>query len=276
MPDTKYRLVEITNVSGISQWFDSDRDQAHALEVAAEASPATYRWRSDAINAYINNWNGTAICSFPHDPAGENDILFFGQASYPSSFGHEAGHYFDLLHTFTGELYRNANNSSCDKGCLCAQVLPGGVDDDAIHDTLGDNQCWITANEIAQAHYGVNYGSPGCDVAAVDRLYFNAMSYRASVRDRLTEDQLDRMSDTSNGIRFHVTNGRTRFVATTGDDTGGNGSSALRYRTLGKGLQVAELGDIVLLAAGNYNEPRSINQKVTLRATRGPVTIGRP
>ena len=33
-------------------------------------------------------------------------------------------------------------------------------------------------------------------------------------------------------------------------------------------------GDIVLLRAGNYNEPMTITKPLTLRASRGDVTIG--
>lgn len=269
----EYRLSEVTTVAGISQWFEQDRDQAHALEAAAEAAPATYKWRTDAMNVYINNWDGTAICSFPNSPSGQNDMVFFGQASFTTSFAHEAGHYFDLLHTFQNEDFRNANGSACDQTCMCAQVLPGNGD--LVADTIGDVSCWGTQNAIAQGNYGVNYNAPGCDNAAVDRVYFNVMSYRTNVRNLLTEDQLDRMTDTANGARLPITSGRTRFVATTGNDTG-SGSSTQRYRTLFRGLEVAQPGDIVLLTTGNYNEPRTINQHVTLRATRGPVSIGRP
>ena len=38
----------------------------------------------------------------------------------------------------------------------------------------------------------------------------------------------------------------------------------------------AQDGDIVLLRAGNYNEPMTITTYVTLRASRGKVSIGIP
>jgi hypothetical protein len=273
----EYRLDQVTTVAGISEWFDRDREQAHALEVAAEAAPTTYRWRFDAINVYINNWNGTAICSFPHDPSGENDIIFLGQASFTTSFGHEAGHYFDLRHTFDGEQNRNSDNTACDQGCSCAKLIGGNRD--LINDTIGDHECWNTQNAIAQGNYGVNYGAPGCDDAAVDRLYFNVMSYRTAVRDRLTEDQLDRMTDTSNDVRFNVTNGRTRFVDRNCGAISRNGSSECGpfsgpFAFVRDGVNSAQGGDIVLIRGGNYNEPMTINRSLTLRASRGTVTIG--
>jgi hypothetical protein len=270
----QYRLDEVITVAGISEWFGRDRDQAHALEVAAEAAPTTYRWRFDAINVYINNWNGTAICSFPHDPSGENDIIFLGQGSFVTSFAHEAGHYFDLHHTFDGEQNRNSDNTACDQSCSCVKLIGGNQD--FIDDTIGDHECWNTQNAIAQGNYGVDYGAPGSDDAAVDRLYSNIMSYRVAVREGFTDDQLDRMTDTSNSSRANVASGRTYFVAPFGDDINGNGSSTSRYRTLAKGISVAGGTDVVLLHGGTYDTAPTLNQPMTLSATRGPVTLRRP
>lgn len=264
----RYRLDQVVTVPGISEWFERDRDQAHALEVAAEADPATYKWRFDTINVYINNWSGTAICSFPHDPAGQNDIIFLGQGSFTTSFIHEAGHYFDLHHTFDGEVNRNADDTPCDKGCSCAKLIGG--DQDSINDTIRDHECWNTREAIVQGNV------PGTDNEAVDRVFFNMMSYRAGVRDRFTDDQLDRVTDASNGVRAKVATGRTYFVAPFGDDINGDGSSASRYRTLAKGLSVAEAADVVLLHGGTYGTAPTLNQPVTITATRGPVTLRRP
>lgn len=47
-------------------------------------------------------------------------------------------------------------------------------------------------------------------------------------------------------------------------------------KTFGGGLAQANPGDIVLLRAGNYNEPRRITQRVTLVGSRGTATIGKP
>lgn len=271
----RYTLIEITNAAGIAQWFDSDGTNRPALEAAAEASKSLYLYRDNAINVYINGWDGTAQCSFPNDSAGQNDIIFMGQGSFQTTFGHEAGHYFDLYHPFEGESYRNTDNSNCTTNdCTCA-IWVGG-NGDFIDDTIKDNQCWTTRNNIAQGNYGVNYGSPGSDDGAVDRVYSNLMSYRTDSRARLTDDQMDRATDNSNGVRFKVATGRTRFVAGYGNDATGDGSRANRYRTVAKGVAVANPGDIVLLTNGNYNEPQTITNAVTLRATRGVVSIGAP
>lgn len=271
----RYQLTEITNVAGISQWFTSDRTNSVALETAAEANKSLYLYRDNAINAYINGWDGTAVCSFPSDPEGGNDILFFGKASVETSFGHEGGHYFDLRHTFEGEKFLNADNSPCNANdCTCALWVAGNGDQ--IADTRNDHECWKTQDEIAGGNYGVNYGAPGSNDAVVDQIYFNLMSYRTTVRDRFTDDQMDRFTDTSNSLRFKVATGRTRFVANDGNDLTGDGSSKNRYNKLAKGLAEAIPGDIVLLTSGKYNEPQTINKPVTLRATRGPVSIGTP
>jgi hypothetical protein len=42
------------------------------------------------------------------------------------------------------------------------------------------------------------------------------------------------------------------------------------------GVRSAQGDDIVLVRAGNYNEPMTITNHVTLRASRGNVSIGIP
>ena len=101
------------------------------------------------------------------------------------------------------------------------------------------------------------------------------MSYHLP-QDRFTSDQLDVWTDNANGDRNAVATGHTRFVATSGNDTTGNGTSTARYRTLAKGVSVANSGDIVLLRAGSYSETSTITKALTLRATRGTAVIGLP
>jgi hypothetical protein len=110
------------------------------------------------------------------------------------------------------------------------------------------------------------------------------MSYHdPNNRNRLTPDQLDRMTDTSNGGRNNVATGYTRFVDHTCTTFPGfaNGSSSCSlfggpYHTVGDGINHANPGDIVMLRPGNYNEPMTISKPLTLRATRGNATIGAP
>ncbi len=108
------------------------------------------------------------------------------------------------------------------------------------------------------------------------------MSYHdPNNRNRLTPDQLDRMTDTSNGGRNNVATGFTRFVDHTSGCIFPNGSSGCSflggpYHSVGDGINAANPGDIVMVRPGNYNEPMTISKPLTLRATRGDATIGVP
>jgi nitrous oxidase accessory protein NosD len=61
-----------------------------------------------------------------------------------------------------------------------------------------------------------------------------------------------------------------------------NGSSICSvvgpYPTVAAGVTAAAANgsDIVLVRAGNYNEPQIITKPLTLRATRGSAVIGKP
>ena len=271
--------------SGPSRYYDVDfvndedgdllKDQ---FEANAIANPATNGWDASAVNIYIvrfggANWN---VCSFP----GHQIILVNGVRGYTNSSTvlHEIGHYFNLSHTFNGRQNLNSNGTSCTNGCSCAQLIGGG--NDAVPDTILDHDCWDSQNDIAVGNYGLAYASLNAgQTANVDNMWWNLMSYhgRQHVTDRFTPDQMDRWTDCANDDRGPVRNGRTRFVATTGNDLIGNGGSILRYKTLAKGTSVVNSSaDVVLLRGGNYNEPMTISKALTLRATRGSATIGKP
>lgn len=269
----QFQIWENTTVAGdASAFFNLSRDDKEDLEAAAEADPTEFKYRNNAINMYVNNADNSAVCSFPPD----DDIILYGQSSRSTSLWHESGHYFNLSHTHTGQDFLNGNGTDCTNKCSCAQVLGGSSDGCA--DTIADNECWDTQNLIAQGNYGMNYASlSAANQTRVDNIHFNIMSYH-DTRDRMTSDQLDRWTDAANGDRNADCTGRTRFVATTGNDATGDGSSGNRFKTLAMGVAVASGGgiDIVLLRAGNYNEPQTITKAVTLRATRGNAVIGLP
>ena len=272
--------------SGPSRYYDVDfvndpngdalKDQ---FEANAVANPATYGWDASAVNIYIvrfggANWN---VCSFP----GSQIILVNGVRGYTNSGTvlHEIGHYFNLSHTFNGRQNLNANGTTCTNGCSCALAIGGG--NDGVADTILDHDCWSDQNDIAQGNYGMNYaGLTASRQAAVDRIWFNLMSYhgRQHSTDLLTSDQLDRWTDSANTDRPAVRTGRTRFVDR--DNASGVylGTSGLPYRTLTTGLNAATAtgSDIVLIRPGNYDEPQTITKAVTLRATRGHAVIGLP
>lgn len=261
----QYQLTEIQDVSGWSGFFSiSARDQSNKEDLEAVAtSNATTRaqffYRSDAINIYINN-SSSGYCSFP----GGGTIIFAGSQAYDTLLIHEMGHYMSLAHTHAGEQFRDSDNSSCAAAnCSCAILIPGTSDGFA--DTLPDVDCWSRAQMVA--------ANPGATTTQIDNTFLNIMSYHLP-QDRFTADQFDAWTDGANSPRFSVVTGRTRFVATSGNDTTGTGSSGSRVRTLARGVTIASAGDIVLLRAGSYNETATITKAVTLRGTRGTVVIG--
>jgi hypothetical protein len=269
--------------SGPSQYYDKDfvndddgDEKKDEFEANAIASPVTYGWDSSAVNIYIvrfggANWN---VCSFP----GQQIILVNGVAGYsnPSTVLHEIGHYFNLIHTFSGRQNLNANGTTCTNGCSCSQFVGGG--NDACSDTILDHDCWDSQNDIALGNYGLGYSSlNGSQTLNVDNMWWNLMSYhgRQHSTTLFTPDQSDRWADSANNDRPAVRTGRTRFVSTTGDDTIGNGGSVLRYRTVAKAVSVVNSSsDVVLVRAGSYDETMTITKALTLRSTRGTAVIG--
>ncbi len=265
----RFQLTEITNLVNdpyVTNFFKADSTDQHTASVLgriAATNQFLFRWREDAINIYINAFNGAAVCSISGTGPGTNDIILAGQQVVPTTLFHEAGHYFTLFHT---------QGRSC-AGCTGpnACVVPG---DDEIADTLPAVACW-SQDQIATNYFGLHYAELSlAQQVQVDMTYLNVMSYRISGRTALTPDQLDRVTDVSNGSRIAIATGRTQFVATTGNDTSGTGASDFPYRTLARGVAQANSGEIVLLRGGSYNEPQIITKNVTLRASRGGVTVG--
>jgi len=241
----RLQLTEIVDLRGVSDWFNSDIDDKDDLEKEALANPLQYQWRNNAINVYINNDDDSGISSFP----GKGNITILGRNPRKTTLFHEVGHFFNLYHT-------HQTGDSC-----------GPEGDDCVADTIKDNKDWKKRQNIVD-------GNPGANAAQVDAVWFNIMSYH-STRNRLTSDQLDRLTDASNGTRSHVATGKTIFVDGNGVANGSPGSSTNPYRSVQEGVSIANNGDIILVRTGIYNERLTINKPVTLRASRGDVVIGR-
>jgi hypothetical protein len=272
----QFELIENTTVGGAATaYFNTPRGDKDDLESDAKDDPAAYKWRSNAINLYINNHSNSAICSFP-----DEEVLLFGQGARDTSLFHECGHYFNLIHTFAGD--------NCDDCSVCTDLVGGG--DDGCADTLIDHKCWNMSNQVAQANYGLNYddldtGRQGL----VDNTFFNIMSYHGT-RDRLTSDQMDRWTDTAYDLRRHVVSGRTWFVDVNADCMNPVGRSSCGpgsllpnqilglgpFPTVAEGITAAGGGDIVLIRGGIYDESLTttgLTGPVELRASRGNVII---
>lgn len=257
------QLTEIVDIAGESQWFNSTIDSTTraALEAAAEADPAGYAWRTNAINFYVLGSSGSGTCSFP---GGGNDAIIVGQGLRDTTFIHEIGHYMDLCHT---------------QGCPCGSCDPNDVGqchttpgNDSISDTVPDLSCW-DRDDISNWSFGSNYaGLTVGQQAQVDTVWFNVMSYH-NTRDRYSSNQLDVSTDTSNDVRFAVATGETWFVDINAGG-GENGSSTNPYDTVLEGANATSGGDIVLMRAGVYPEVLTISDPMCLRASRGSAVIG--
>jgi len=293
-------LCSTCSTTNPSYWFfpiiyDPNHGVDHMLEfeTAAKNNTVAYAWRTNAINVYINVGQGNGgVSSFPVGSA-SHDIVVFGGTVVDATFRpafpgglvhHELGHYFDLKHTF------NSQPACVDTAAVSCAACPGG--DDGISDTLLDRACgrgtgyalpgweWL---DIAHNNYGAAWLALPGQVAAVNRTYYNNMSYHNGgqpyghiVLYELSEGQLDHIADIGKTYRSAVCSGRTWFVQVGG---GGNGTSTTPYSTLAQGVTAANAGggDIVLLRPGSYSTTVPINKPLTLRATRsGPVTITNP
>ena len=259
-----FQLVEIIDVAGASQWFGVDARNGTnkaALEAAAKADTATYAFRTNAINVYINGDDDSGVCSLP----GGGRIILLGQGSYATIFMHEIGHFFNLCHT---------------QGCACgtcteapAACMSGAVDDD-LSDTLLDRQCW-TRDQVAQNNFGNIYSMiTAAQQVAVDFTWQNVMSYHTVDPQRLTFQQIDKAIHASNGARIDVASGASRFVFTQGDDALDGLTAANALRTILGGVVRAGPDDQLWITTGLYPENLFINEPIILRARAGPVTIG--
>ncbi len=260
----QYRLTEIVELAGVSQWYDADSESGsvlHRLDDAARNNIATYAFRNDAINVYVNNSAEGGICSYP---SSSSIIILIGRvAGKTRVLAHEAGHFFDLCHTF---------------GCSCNPC--DNPESDGILDTLRHTSS-ESEDDIAQRAYGTTYDNlTAAKQESVADTYLNVMSYYSDPI-RITSDQLDKQTDTSNGARLNVASGRTRFVDYRNNGQFPNGGSAKTsplplpngtggpYPTIAQGAFFAGENVIVLIRSGTYQEGLMLDRPMTLRATRG-------
>jgi hypothetical protein len=264
----------LLTLTGVSQWYNvqaRNNSNKLVLQAAARTNSSLYAYRNNAINVYVVN-DISGVCSFPPG----DDIVLVGANAYRTLLLHECGHFFNLRHTHNTERFENFDGSTCTNAdpCTCFRAFEG---DDGVADTPLDNQCF-TRDQVSS----VNFDNRPYDLlndgekAFVNNTWLNIMSYHPPAGlTILTDDQLDFATDASNTSRFNVATGRTRFVDRTHPGAE-DGSRANPFRSVGAGIVAATPGDIVLIRPGNYNETATYAKPITLRATRGAASIGRP
>jgi Pregnancy-associated plasma protein-A len=285
----RWQLTEIVTVPGstaplpasTNSWFNLpvSGGTQDDLDAKAKSNPAGFQFRNNAINFYFSDAtsgpNG-GYCAFPTE---NQHVILVAPSSFLDVLIHESGHFFGLAHTFDSQAFLNADNSPCTNGCACAQLLGGN---DGIADTPLDTTCW-NQNQIALNTYGQAYALlNGAQQYFVDNTWSNIMSYHAP-GNRFTSDQLDVMTDYSNGTRFNVASGRTVWVDRnsgcffpTGERICGLFGFGGPFSQVADGVSAASVGDVVLIRSGNYNERITFTKRLMLSATRGWATIGSP
>jgi len=272
------------------------------LTVAALTN-TNFQYRSNAINFYVfNNPDGgygdnlvTGI---------DNSVCVTSQSergSWPR-FLHEMGHYLGLYHTFgTG------TNIVTDQVCDTVQDFgASSVTLDQLSQTnfaanfldLSDQQKEAILDVFYNimsyhADNGQVYNGPAFDP---DSISLTTTNTDQKIRHRLTRDQLDRISNRFNNLAtIGVVSGRTVFVMksynpcesvsagapiTCGCDQAPRtieGNTNTPPSTIADGLRLTGTNvnhDVLLVRGGIYAENLTINQRVSIRATRGTVRIG--
>ncbi len=274
-------------VQNAGQFFVLVQGEAGLIEAAAEAAPAQFFWRLDAVNIYIiSSYNGGgAGAAIPSgEPLGGEIVVY--SVDLPESLDtlwpHEIGHHWDLYHTFDDDGVGDTEPDPSPFQCIDRMQCPEGGTEEcccatkiANLDQASQDSGW-TQEQYDYLRWNIMsyYGSPDCDPA--DRITFDNMI--------MTPGQLDRWSD---GMRqFHAgeSSGHTYFVDLRNVSGQSDGYSRAwpnpiqlgPYPTVAAGVDRADAGggDIVLIRGGSYNEALPISKPVVLRGSGGSVIIG--
>jgi hypothetical protein len=257
MSELRLFQVELIDLAGVSQWYSScptttNRDN---LRNAAIAAPTTYRWRTNAVNIYINGASGCSNGAISDFPPSNNMILMAQNCgNTPSCILHELGHSLDQLHT---------HEPCCTNQDFCA-------------DTITDNQNW-SRNQIAQNNFGTTYNNLNATQQdQVDLVFNNVMSYHTSEPQlRFSVCQLDRASGTADDDRTWLLVRQPVYVrySHTGTQNG-------RFDTPYKTLQAAEAAGltnrVVVLHQGNnpITTAVTVDQNSQIVPRLGTATVG--
>ena len=284
--------VSESTAPGSSQFFIISPDsELGSLEAAAVANPVGYFWRTDAINAYVVSCCAAAA-AIPSLNLGERGTFFSvdvnwsstdpGQNSRTLIWVHELGHHFNLGHPWVDDGVSDTRDEPSPFQCTGATPCPEGFP----CSSGGTSECCCSrkvSNLAARAT------SQGWTQQEFEDLRYNAMGYMAPVdcvclgeemitvdTVRLSEGQLDRWTDATRRYHSNEVTGLTYFVDWRNNSAPFNGYSTDPYATVEDGLDAAAVGNgkIVNIRDGVYPENLLIDSPITLRASRGVVTLG--
>lgn len=250
--------IEFVDLAGLSQWYSASAATTgprDAIRTAAIADPATYHWRTDAINIYITGGQSSAISDFPPT----NNVILMNQwcGNTPSCMLHEMGHSMNLMHT----------HEPCCGGDGCT-------------DTIADNSVW-TKDQLASNNYGCLYAN--CNAtqkAAVDMVFNNVMSYHVSEPQLLLSPcQMDRISTQTYSDRGWLLSKTPIYVDKSKSVPVPTGSFGSPYTSLQSALTAGGLANKVLvIEQGAYSTSQQVinynNLEIVTRSR--PSTISYP
>jgi hypothetical protein len=176
-----------------------------------------------------------------------------------STFAHELGHYFDLLHTHVTTF-----GMECPNGSNCSNT------GDLLCDTAADPD--LTGNLNGCTYNGT---ATRCGTA-FNPDPTNLMSYGGSCRTHFTIGQLNRALGT-------LVNLRSNLVASPGLNVtwvdfafggGSNGSFNQPYNNLATAVNAVATGGRIVIKAGSAYQTLTINKALTVDSFRGTATVG--
>jgi hypothetical protein len=251
-----FEQIEFVDLTGLSQWYDTAANSGESLDAlrqAAIADPATYHWRTDSINIFINNGTAGGISSFPPD----NNIILLNQWISPSTMFHEIGHSLELMHT---------HETCCTNGDECS-------------DTITDDAAW-SRDDVAQNNFGCLYADcSASQQASVDMVFNNVMSYHiGEARTRLSPCQMNRISAQADTDRNWLLSRMPVYVDSNRFFMIQTGTFLFPYWTLQDAYNAGGFANKVLvLQQGAYTIPQLAGNGPHEIVTRsGPSSISRP